>query len=871
MPPEIDPIEKKSYSRWLFVFGGLFFVVSVWAFYNEFLERRSWKGYQTTFKRLELKRLQDEFQSTKQSFDVEDKRRDQIPDAEAREEELSLRQIRLKIEKAEVAMEGREFKKGEKELKERKLRLEDAKQNYGFAKADQDEIFYEWKHALQNHPEEAEEAKKKYYELEERLKELQQKWDQEGAKVAEAAAVVSQYAENLKKWKKAEEKQLEPLARLKKKMGEVRKRGLDIQQVIIPDLGIGGEVQWGTVDRCQSCHVAISREGFENEKNPFKTHPHLKELIGLHPIEEFGCTTCHGGRGRATQIKNAPFEEGDFVHGIEKHWEKPLLRGDWNQATCFKCHQDQWKLDFAPVSMEGKKLFWNLGCTGCHTIQGFEAAPKVGPSLRRIASKVNEEWLVEWIREPKKYLPKTRMSQAPLDITEPGQIEKIAAYILSASEPFDFPSRYPGGSVAEGKRLFAEVGCFGCHAVEGKGSDLAPQLDRIAEKTSPDWIYNWIQNPKLYNPEAKMPRLRLTPSEAASITAYLVSLGKPLPEKADLRSSLRNPEKAKQGYLLISQYGCYGCHNIQGFEKASKLSVDLSTFGRKPIYELDFGDTKVPHNWRDWTFGKLKDPRMYLTEKTSSAMPQFHLTDEEIHALMVFLSGLKKEEVPERFVMSKVRPQQQKIDEGRRLVEKLNCRGCHTIEGEGRLIQSYLAETAAPPPQLEGIGARVRPEWMFAFLKDPSRKKVRPWIDVRMPTFDFTDEQANALIQYFSGLNGVRSDFYAPTVPPPMHPEVSQAGAQLISPQYFSCYSCHARNGVVPPGSPMQWGPDLVLVRERIRPEFLPEWIQDPQKFTPGVVMPAFLPSDDAAPPDILGGDRQKQAEAIRDYLLNLK
>ena len=46
--------------------------------------------------------------------------------------------------------------------------------------------------------------------------------------------------------------------------------------------------------------------------------------------------------------------------------------------------------------------------------------------------------------------------------------------------------------------------------------------------------------------------------------------------------------------------------------------------------------------------------------------------------------------------------------------------------------------------------------------------------------------------------------------------------------------------------------------------------MKDPQKFTPGVKMPAFLPADDAAPQDILGGNRQKQAEALRDYIMSL-
>ncbi len=702
------------------------------------------------------------------------------------------------------------------------------------------------------------------------MRDLKTKVGEEEAKVSEIQKTLEGDATELKKWKGEEKKILDPLEKIEKKMAEVDSRSLDIKQVVVNDLGKGGAVEWGTVDRCQSCHVAIDRDGFENEKNPFKTHPDRAGIFGKHPVEKFGCTTCHGGQGRATQIKHQPFEEGDFVHGFVHHWTDPLQKGSLVQSSCNKCHQDQWKLDHAPVYTEGKKLFWGLGCTGCHTVKGFESAPKAGPSLRKVANKVDEKWLMEWIKNPRGYLPHTKMPKAPLNIEQPEQIEKVAAYILQSSEPYQKPfGSYPGGDAVAGKKIFSTVGCLGCHTLADQGTGLAAALDHIASKTSADWIYNWIQDPKAYNPEAKMPSLRLSPQEAANITAFLITQGeKPGPQDPQLHATLMDPENAKKGFLLVSQFGCYGCHNIKGFENASKLSVELTSFAKKDIVELDFGDTKVPRTWEDWTRGKLKDPRMYLTEKTSSKMPNFGLTDEQIQSLVVFLKGLKKEEVPEKYLLSKTNPYQKDIDDGRRLVTRLNCRGCHMIEGEGRLIESVVGVDKSPPV-LDGIGARVRPDWMFKFLKDPSQIKLRPWIDVRMPTFKFSDEDANKIIRYFSALNNVPSQFTTIPQKEPA-PEMLQAGAKLTSKDAFSCFACHIQNGKTPLGSPEQWGPDLALSRERIRPDFIPEWVKDPQKFTPGVKMPAFLPSDDAAVPGILGDDRSKQAEAIRDYIMSL-
>ena len=891
---ETDPIEKKSYGKIFFVVGSIFFLIAIWAFYSEVISRRSWKGYQREFNALELKRVQTEYEKLKQQLDAEDAKKDAAadpvsqanPDSKAPFDDspYSLRKIRLKIEEAEIRMESPELKKLEAELKVRKIKLSDAKQKFGFNKANQDEVFYEWKHALEEEKaEEAEHYKKEYYELEDLLHELKAKVAEEEASVAEIENQTNVYHDELKKWKTAEKKRLEPLDKLNKKMDAIRARGMDIQQVVVDELGKGGEVKWGAVDRCESCHVAINRDGFENEKNPFKTHPFRQEIFGKHPIEKFGCTTCHGGQGRATQIINKPLEKGDFVHGIVRHWSDPLHRGDFLQASCSKCHMDQWKLPHAPVGMDGKKLFWNLGCTGCHNIKGFENAPRVGPSLKKVADKVNNEWLIEWIKNPKGYLPHTKMPKAPLDIDEPGQVEKVAAYVIQNSEPYQKPfGSFPGGDAEAGKKTFEMVGCLGCHTMKSgpadpadpekkpteQGGGLAAALDKIGSKTSADWIYNWIQDPKSYNPEAKMPDLRLTPQEAANITAYLMQQGTPQPQDVELGKRLQDPENSKKGFLLISQYGCYGCHTMKGFENASKLSVDLTAFAKKEIFELDFGDSKIPRTWEDWATGKIKDPRMYLTERTSSKMPNFGLSDEKIHALVVFLKGMKKEEVPDQYIQSKVIRRQKEIDDGRRLVERLNCKGCHTIEGEGRFIEKVIGSDKAPPV-LDGIGARVRPDWMFKFLKDPSSFKLRPWIEVRMPTFNFTDEQANTLIKYFSALNEVPADFSTVPHTPPTAESLA-AGAKLASSEYFSCFSCHIQGSKTPTNSPEQWGPDLQLARQRIRYGFIPEWVKDPQKFTPGVKMPAFLPSDDAAAPDILGGDRQKQAEALRDYLMSL-
>ena len=88
---------------------------------------------------------------------------------------------------------------------------------------------------------------------------------------------------------------------------------------------------------------------------------------------------------------------------------------------------------------------------------------------------------------------------------------------------------------AHGKQVFEAYGCQGCHANVDGGADLpeawrlrerdiAPTLSNLANKTNPDWVAYWVENPSRYWHGTSMPNLRLDRREAASVAKYLTSL-----------------------------------------------------------------------------------------------------------------------------------------------------------------------------------------------------------------------------------------------------------------------------------------------------------------------------------------------------------
>ena len=148
-----------------------------------------------------------------------------------------------------------------------------------------------------------------------------------------------------------------------------------------------------------------------------------------------------------------------------------------------------------------------------------------------------------------------------------------------------------------------------------------------------------------------MPSLRLTDHEAEALTAFLMTHGEKK-EDAGVETALKDPENIKKGEALVRKYGCFGCHEIEGMDKESRIGVELTTFGSKHLDELFFGNqTQIPETWDQWTFHKLQTPRIYQTKDVEQLMPNFDFDNADINNLVVFLASLTSGSVQERYRM----------------------------------------------------------------------------------------------------------------------------------------------------------------------------------------------------------------------------
>ncbi len=705
---------------------------------------------------------------------------------------------------------------------------------------------------------------------------------------------------------------------------------IEVQQVLVrnvtEDLSFA---QVSRIDRCQTCHLGIDNPEYADAPQPFRAHPNLDLYVSresAHGLDDFGCTSCHEGRGRRltfTGATHSPQNHEQELEWVEKYdwredhyWDSPMFPANVTEAGCIKCHRDQVFVPQATHLNDSRLTYELAGCYGCHNTAGFEGKRKRGPSLNRIATKTTQDFVARWVKDPKSFRSSTWMPKfwdlennpdADHGARNDTEVAAIVEYIFdrAADEP-KYPAP-PPGDAGRGETLFAEVGCTGCHLTDEAGyADASiyrrrgPALTGTGTKLDPGFIYEWIRDPKSHWADTFMPSLRLTNREAADVTAWLVSRETPefmagagpamdageldvitseflragLPQRlADERlAEMSEQDKLLySGERLILRYGCFGCHEISGFEEAQNIGVDLSTWGSKMVTRLDFGYVDVPHTRQAWLDNKLAAPRSYDRGKEKLPgeklrMPYFAFEDSDRLNLVRNVLGQVNDEFPMEGVKT-LSAAEAVAEDARRLIHDYNCRGCHVIDGAGGGIYEAIADSGMHPPNLNTQGARTQADWLYHFLREPS--EVRFWMQARMPTFDFTPEEANTLVTGFLAMDGGQP-FDAED-----ERETTRAalrvGAQLLD--QLQCERCHIASAAGTMDA-AQLAPSFRLSGERLTHDWIVDWLLDPQGITPGTQMPQFWPTDQqgnlvTALPDVLDGDPMAQMRAVATYLMN--
>lgn len=718
---------------------------------------RQWKEYQRQYRAMEVEKTRVKLDE--QQGDL------------AKNEEYQKVMADLKAAQTKLTAETAKLNAARKEADKAEAVVKIHVQQSQFVKAEFDALKYRYEQAAANASPKASALKIQLETLAAKIQQLRVKIEEAKLVLKQKQAVVAEFQQDIKaltrkrsefakkadiienKLKKIDIEQMSPANQLADIVRDLpiidlANPNYKIRQIVLKD--IPEDVNFmkvQRVDRCTTCHLGIDNPDFKNAPQPLTAHPNLELFMGKnspHSLEEFGCTTCHSGRGRATDFISAAHTPSDSEEARQwkkkygwaplSHWDKPMLSSNIVQAGCFKCHENQTVIKGAEKLNLGMNLIEKSGCYNCHEIKKYKDWPKSGPNLDFIASKSTKQWAWHWIDDPKSIRFNTSMpsyfhqsnNSDPVSVKRGHQeVHAIVEYLFTKSKPFAV-SPIVNGDPIKGKELVDSLGCLACHQVQPVKTEapltreslqraFGPNLIGLGSKTNKEWLHQWLMDPSKYHDKTRMPNMRLSSQEASDITAYLMqdkseALAKPVPPvdekvldgilfdflkksnslsdtQAKIKAMTLQEKLVYAGGRLIRDYGCFSCHQISGFENDKPIGVELTEEGDKDPHQLDFGFTHIEHTKEAWFKQKLLDPRIFdngkrLEHSDKSKMPNFNFTKEEAEAVTTALMGL----VRDRPSASKLAGQNTRavfINEGAKTIRQFNCQSCHMIDGEG--------------------------------------------------------------------------------------------------------------------------------------------------------------------------------------------
>ena len=494
----------------------------------------------------------------------------------------------------------------------------------------------------------------------------------------------------------------------------------------------------------------------------------------------------------------------------------------------------------------GRRLASALRCAACHEEEdGKQSLP--APALDRLSGNIQPAWLIDWLGgkgdppgrtvEPLRRMPHFDLTKVEAaDIAswllrlpaekpaEPKAIEQKDAKTAKKGKEKakDGPTR---PSAEQGQHLFLTLGCLACHQhgeLGESGLFGGGDLTNIAAKRPPEFFARWLTDPASLNRHHRMPVFDLSKGERESLAMFL-SAGNALRGVSGASGKLGD---ADAGGKLVTRFQCASCHALPGVANAPATSK------HKPLTTAS-----------DWSRSCAGTPHLKANR------PGYRLAPADQTALKAFFTSRATPGTPPRTFPTAIQ------SVGRDLLVELNCLACHAREGIDRKsnalparLQDKLADVvslhddlgklvpAMTPPALNAVGDKLTDAALAAAIRRTD-KPHRPYLMVRMPKYDLTDERLATLTSYFTTTDRIPAANPQSAI---RNPLLAAAGPRLVTTDGFGCTSCHQVGSVLPDKAPLNArGPDLSMLEKRIRREWFDRWCYSPARIVPRMEMPS--------------------------------
>jgi hypothetical protein len=709
--PEQDPVVTKSYTMYYVVSMVLLMATLFWALWDEAYGQRPWKAFQQEWKhRYTAFLAKTEPASDKSVKDIESNPEYQQLDQAYKQADAAARPRREELQKeitnlsAQILAVQNIFT--DKRAYANALTYQIETETSSSSKDGKKKDLEEYKKNLwtvefpDGHRE-----KYDYRQLEEKYNELKDERTKLNAELGDVLKPVTAASVQMSAFISERMVKLTPtqIEGLQKKTKEWDPK---IVQINVADANI--------VDRCESCHMGI-REPLKitpavmtpkGEKKPdeyalaFVSHPE-PELLKTHDPDKFGCSPCHQGNGRATtSIEKA--------HGNYEHWLWPLFPKQNVEAGCQTCHAADMVLvsgDVGWTISEGKDLFRQKGCMGCHRYEGYDKEPEdmnsVSQQIKQLEGQKKENF--------KESADLMKQADTAESNDEANRLNDKAIALRVAN------------SKADGRIQQLD---FQAHSLMQDTKKVGPNLKDIRLKLNKNWIPVWLKKPTDFRPTTKMPNFRLTDHQIQAISAYLW--------QSAFTDSLpaQKPGNAEHGKELFETRGCMACHSMGEGDQAQggTFAANLTREGEKANYDYlvrwihnarqrtrpycpyekkdigpeDYAKKGLPYVF-DLQHSQCPNDGHELQVQNMTVMPSLRLAPEDAQDIASYLMTQKKQE-PSSYADASFMDDPKLKDEGKRWVRHYGCSGCHEISGmedEGRIGTELTFEGSKPIERLD--------------------------------------------------------------------------------------------------------------------------------------------------------------------------
>ena len=553
-------------------------------------------------------------------------------------------------------------------------------------------------------------------------------------------------------------------------------------------------------------------------------------------------------------------EEGDAQ--IRLSWSSEDYRREPIHVSAFNRDAKIEALEHGSKLRDGRLLVAEMRCLHCHapdkSIEAADRMPELAtdaPNLADAGARLKPEWVARWVEDPHALRPTATMPRMLHGSASKDQARDLAAYLGTLGKPAADPPAPTAEKVATGGRLFANLGCVGCHTLPDR-DDWASDPKRVplrvvAAKWQPAALVGFLLNPGQHYAWIKMPNFHFTRSEAEAVAAYVSS-----PPLTDLGVATAGQGKPaadpERGHALFGSAGCASCHAVEP--------------GKSPAV----GATKAvalaaitPDGWQRGCVVPGVTP--------DRKAPDFALATEAAEAIRVLasvgLDSLTRDAAPEF---------------AERQFKAASCNACHKRDGYedawsdhkpevDKLLVDAPTEEKDPDglpypadqsrPSLTWTGEKLHANWAETFIAGKLDYKPRPYLRARMPAFA---PRAHGLADGFAAEHGY------PIVEPaeaPVDPTLIPIAKQLVNNTGLNCVSCHNIGKTAAVGVFEAPGINFMHVKERIRRDYFDRWVRSPIRVEPDTKMPTYFNNEMSVLPTILEGKAESQVRALWNYI----